>query len=157
MCHRNIYHFSIEVVSLPAATKLGQGNIFTSVCQEFCPQGGRVSASVHAGIHPLGSDPPRTRPPRSRHPPAPWTRSPPGPDQTPQSRHHPWQADSSIWSTSGQYASYWNAFLLLLCISLIQIRAIRCVHNITFNVEDRNHNLKSLITQLKAKYTCTEL
>ena len=24
---------------LPAATKLGQGNIFRSVCQEFCPQG----------------------------------------------------------------------------------------------------------------------
>ena len=45
---------------LPAATKLGQGNIFTGVCQEFCPQGGRVSASVHAGIHP---------PPRSRQPP----------------------------------------------------------------------------------------
>ena len=25
---------------LPAATKLGQGNIFRIVCQEFCPQGG---------------------------------------------------------------------------------------------------------------------
>ena len=25
---------------LPPATKLGQGNIFSSVCQEFCPQGG---------------------------------------------------------------------------------------------------------------------
>ena len=25
---------------LPPATKLGQGNIFRSVCQEFCPQGG---------------------------------------------------------------------------------------------------------------------
>ena len=37
---------------LPAATKLGQGNIFRSVCQEFCPRGGGVSASVHAGIHP---------------------------------------------------------------------------------------------------------
>ena len=26
--------------SLPPPTKLGQGNIFRSVCQEFCPQGG---------------------------------------------------------------------------------------------------------------------
>ena len=26
--------------SQPSATKLRQGNIFTSVCQEFCPQGG---------------------------------------------------------------------------------------------------------------------
>ena len=30
-----------EQVSLPPATKLGQGNIFRSVCQEFClPRGG---------------------------------------------------------------------------------------------------------------------
>ena len=63
------------LIFLPAATKLGQGNIFTSVCQEFCPQGGRVSASVHAGIHPLGADippgadtPPEQTPPQSRHP-----------------------------------------------------------------------------------------
>ena len=28
---------------LPSATKLGQGNIFRSVCQEFCPRGGGVS------------------------------------------------------------------------------------------------------------------
>ena len=48
---------------LPAATKLGQGNIFRSVCQEFCPLGGRVSASVHAGIHP-----------------PPWEQTPPGAD-----------------------------------------------------------------------------
>ena len=69
---------------------LGQGNIFSSVCQEFCTHGG--SASVHAGIHPLGADPskpgipldqasphleqtpldrapPRSRPPWTRHPP----------------------------------------------------------------------------------------
>ena len=52
---------------LPAATKLGQGNIFTSVCQEFLSTGGgRVSASVHAGIHqppPQPRRPPGTRPP----------------------------------------------------------------------------------------------
>ena len=35
---------SLYVVSswLPPATKLGQGNIFRSVCQQFCPQGGRA-------------------------------------------------------------------------------------------------------------------
>ena len=27
---------------LPPATKLGQGNIFRSVCQQFCPQGGHA-------------------------------------------------------------------------------------------------------------------
>ena len=29
------------VYLLPPATKLGQGNIFRSMCQEFCPQGGK--------------------------------------------------------------------------------------------------------------------
>ena len=70
------------MIYLPAATKLGQGNIFTSVCQEFCPQGGRVSASVHAGIQPpLGADTPQgaDTPPGSRHPP--WEQT------SPQSRH----------------------------------------------------------------------
>ena len=38
-------------ISLITARKrsLGQGNIFSSMCQEFCPRGGG-SASVHAGI-----------------------------------------------------------------------------------------------------------
>ena len=27
---------------LPPSTKLRQGNVFTSVCQEFCPQGGEA-------------------------------------------------------------------------------------------------------------------
>ena len=29
-----------DTLLLPPATKLGQSNIFTSVCQEFCPRGG---------------------------------------------------------------------------------------------------------------------
>ena len=61
---------------------------------------------------PLGADPPEPTPqsrppgpdtPRTRHPP---DQTPPIPDTPPQ------EADSSIRSTSGQYASYWNAFLL---------------------------------------------
>ena len=119
---------------LPAATKLGQGNIFTSVCQEFCPKGGRVSASVHAGIYtpqtrqtpprpgrhptPPGpgrhprtrQTPPRTRqttPPRPGRQPPPDQADPPGPGRPPP----PPEADSRIRSTSGRYTSYWNAFL----------------------------------------------
>ena len=94
--------------------------------------GGGGSASVHAGIPPPpGADPPGADPPGADPPGAdtpqeqrpPQTR-PPGaeipPDQTPppqsrppRSRHHPppREANSSIWSTSGRYASYWNAFL----------------------------------------------
>ena len=32
----------VYVAFLPPATKLGQGNIFRSVCQQFCPRGGHV-------------------------------------------------------------------------------------------------------------------
>ena len=46
---------------------LGQGNIFSSLCQEFCTQRGGGSASVHAGIAPRGKTP---SPPGSRHLPA---------------------------------------------------------------------------------------
>ena len=71
----------------------GQGNIFTPVCH-----------SVHRGVclsvcwdttTPPRADTPR----RSRTP-------PPGADTPPP------EADSSKRSTSGRYASYWNAFLL---------------------------------------------
>ena len=50
----------MDFSSLITARKrsLGQGNIFSSACQEFCSQ--RGSTSVHAGIpHPSpGADPP---------------------------------------------------------------------------------------------------
>ena len=59
---------------------LRQGNIFRSVCQEFCPRGGLPQCML--GYHP----PPRPDPPGTRHP-------PPGPgtplDQTPPTRHPP--------------------------------------------------------------------
>ena len=48
-------------IFLPAATKLGQGNIFTSVCQEFCTRGGGGGLPQCT----LGCSPP----PRTRHPP----------------------------------------------------------------------------------------
>ena len=97
-------------------TKLQQGNIFTNVC----PQG-VVSVSVHAGIHP-----PRTRD-RYTHPQEQRAPSPREQRQTPP-RADPPGADTppiilrracwDIRSTSGRYASYWNAILLHLCFSL---------------------------------------
>ena len=92
------YNCMDNEVLLPAATKLGQGNIFTDVCLST---GGGVSASVHAGIylgaattHPLDqtspeqtppdqTPPPRSRPPREDTPPE--QTLPPRAD-TPQSR-----------------------------------------------------------------------
>ena len=84
----------ITFAFLPAATKLGQGNVFTGVCDSV--HRGGVSASVHAGIpHPpkQASPPeqalPESRPPRSRQPPQEQT-TPPGADNPPRSRH-PWE------------------------------------------------------------------
>ena len=81
-------------------TKLRKGNVFTSVCQEFCPQG-----SVHApGRHPTGQTLPGRHPPGRRIP-----------GQThPLSRHPPPPSDGYY---SRQYASYWNAFLFLNFVS----------------------------------------
>ena len=69
----------------------------------------RVSASVHAGIrHPSWADSP---PPQEQTPL--WTDTPW--EQTPSRSRHP--LHSACWeiqATSGQYASYWNAYLFLL-------------------------------------------
>ena len=115
---------------------MGQGNIFTSMCQEFCAQGG--SALVHAGIHPPRTDtpaeadppkkqttppkqtlPPEQTPPRSRLSPSRSRQPPPPKKQTSPRGRPPQEAGSSIRSMSGRYASYWNAFLFLYRLSLI--------------------------------------
>ena len=54
---------------------------------------------------------PRSRPPWTRHPPEQTPPPPPPRTRHPPWVHTPWEADSSIQSTSGRYASYWNAFL----------------------------------------------
>ena len=69
---------------------MGQGNSFSSVCQEFCSQGGLPHCM-------LGYTPPRTDTPREQTPPIP--------------------SCSAYWeirTTSGQFASYWNAILLTI-------------------------------------------
>ena len=106
-----MYHFSSQTyrcksqVLLPPATKLGQGYIFTGVCDSVKREGG--SASVHAGIPPPPpADPPweqtppsrppwEQTPPRTRHPPGADTpqQTPPGADtpqdQAPPGSRHP--------------------------------------------------------------------
>ena len=57
--------------------------IFSQACVKNCVhRGGRVSASVHAGIHPPGADPPGSRPPREQTPPR-SRHSPPGANTPP--------------------------------------------------------------------------
>ena len=105
-----VFHFTARKRSL------GQGNIFSSVCQEFCPWGG--SASVHAGIPPPDKEtPPGKEIPLARRPPC--QDIPPPPRQTP--------LHSACWeirSTSGRYASYWNAILLHLLYNIFSLKII---------------------------------
>ena len=77
-CLRNILKRLKHLVTARKRS-FGQGNIFRSVCQEFCPQGG----STWAGT------PPRTRytPPDQVHSPKPGT--PPRTRYTPQTRYSP--------------------------------------------------------------------
>ena len=95
LCYK-AHCFIMEKVSsllLPPATKLGQGYVFTGVCDSDSVHGG-VSASVHAGI---------PHPPEQTHP----------PKQTPPQRRACWE----IRSTRGRYASYWNAILFIILCS----------------------------------------
>ena len=71
---------------------------------------------MHAGIPPPGPD----TPPGANTPPGPdtplgpdphWEQTPPGTRTPTPGPDPPQEADSSIRSTSGRYASYWNAFL----------------------------------------------
>ena len=119
---------NLNFLLLPAATKLVQGNIFTSVCQEFCPQEG-IPGLVPGGCTwsgPRGvylADPtgpgtppgPGTPLPDQVHP-LPDQVHPTGPGTSPQTRYPPPDQvhPPRIRTTSGRYASYWNAFLLFV-------------------------------------------
>ena len=78
---------------------------------------GGVLPQCMLGYHPPWdqADPPQEQadPPQTRQTPSPGTGRPP-PDQA----DPPREADSSIRSTSGRYASYWNAFLLSLASTM---------------------------------------
>ena len=74
-----------------------EGYVFTGVSLSTGGGGGRHPP----GRHPLGRHPP------GRHPPG---QTPPG--QTPPRQTPPCPVHAGIRSTSGRYASHWNAFLL---------------------------------------------
>ena len=99
----------------------GQGNIFSSVCQEFCSQGGLPQCML--GYHLLEQTPPLADTPRTRHPldqaptlgedTPPGSGTPLGLGTTPRSSHPPRNACWEIRSTSRRYASYWNVILFI--------------------------------------------
>ena len=105
---------------LPSANEVAERLCFYT-CLSFCPQGRGMSApvrscgqgyvfthvcdSVHGGGLPqcmLGYHT------------TPWEAHPPG--GTPPGSTPPRDADSGIRSMSGRYASYWNAFLLIIVL-----------------------------------------
>ena len=107
MWHGHCVHAAALVIVRKRS--LGQGNIFTIVCLST---GGCIPACNGAGVYtPLDTDPLGRHsrwtytPPRQA---SPWTRIHTSPRETPRDNH---------WS--GQYASYWNAFLFLVCSSLL--------------------------------------
>ena len=97
---------------LPAATKLGQGNVFTGVCDSV-QRGGVPGLVPGGGVYLVWSGGvPGRHPPDQVHPPG--TRYPPRTRYTPPgTRYTP-----LIRTTRGRYASHWNAFLCDLCIQL---------------------------------------
>ena len=104
--HRNTVK---EIIYLPSATKLQQGNIFTGICQSFCSLGClpqyMVGYTSPRQIHPLaGTFLRQVNPPGQVHPLA---CTPPG-MYTP-GKHTP----PPDVHCSGRYASHWNAFLFL--------------------------------------------
>ena len=80
-------------VFLLSANEVCEGYVFTGVCLST----GGGSAPLHAGIHPPG-----------RHHPG---QTPPQPDTPPPGQTPPCPVHAGIQSTSGRYASYWNAIL----------------------------------------------
>ena len=82
---------------------------------------------------------PQEQTPQSRHPPSlsPGSRHPPGSRHLPRSGHPlPREADSSIWSTSSQYASYWNAFLFdLFFPTALDYSLTTVLHNLSTTQE----------------------
>ena len=90
--------------SLPSATKLRQGNIFTGVCQSFCSRGECLPQCM------LGLPPPRenTPPPRKytpqKHPPPKHTPAPPPPMVTAANGTHPTGMLSSLVCTHCQWS-----------------------------------------------------
>ena len=123
--------------------------IFSHAC--VCPQGGLPQCMLGYTPHPQeqeqtpphGGRPPGSRhtpqkqtPPRSRHPPS-------------RSRPPPGAADSSIRSTSGRYASYWNAFLywnnfaiwVVLLFTLTSQLSYKLLH--IKNINDLQHSCRT--------------
>ena len=96
----------VQFSLLPPANEVCEGYVFTGVCLStggVCHRSGGVCHIPLPGQTPPGRHPPPDRCPNGQTPP--WADTP-TPGQTP-----PFPVHAGIRSTSGWYASHWNAFL----------------------------------------------
>ena len=106
---------------LPPATKLMQGYVFTGVCDPF-----------HKGVVCLSAC---------------WDTTPPAPHTSPgagspRSRHPPGSSACwEIWATSRQYASFWNAILLKIISSFVELLLLKYIF-LNGKTETRNFNIR---------------
>ena len=143
-------HFSREIAPssfpwsygklLPAATKLGQGNVFTGVCDSV-HRG--ESASVHAGMPaPLPTrQTPRTRqtPPRTRQ-------TPPRPGRHPRTRQTPPQIRQT--PPRGRHQHMVNEQLVCILLECILVSIFYCS---TFPKTDHSGNVTRIILESRFK------
>ena len=107
----------------------GQGNIFRSVCQEFCLRGEEYLGRYPRGPGRYTPQPDSYSPRPGRYTPLLPGRYPLGTRQvhSPGTRQVPRPSSTclEIRATSGRYASYWNAFLLWgnskMCSMFVQL------------------------------------
>ena len=140
----------------------GQGNIFTPVCHSV-HRGGVCLSACWDATPPEQTPPPLDYVPSPPDYVSPRTTYPPPPDYVPPwTTYPPRVADSSIRSTSGRYASYWNAFLFSLIFVAAQciLRWILYQKQCRFYVRIRFHSIKRTlirITQNRSLFTLTTL
>ena len=113
ICSHSIHHhISLTLIFTARKRSLGQGNIFTSVCQEFCSRGGCLLGGGGC-LLPQGSAPAGVPGPRGC-----LVETPPAPDGY----------------CCARYASYWNAFLFFILVwfwvFFWRFRATLCTENI---------------------------
>ena len=116
LCYYRPQRSWAKVMFLQASVILSTGG--EGVCLSACwdarpPQSRHPPGSRHPSEQtpspPLGPGTPQTRHPPGADTPRPVTHPPP------QDQAHPPGADTRIWSMSGRYASYWNAFFCFFC------------------------------------------
>ena len=77
---------------------------------------------------------------------------PPGADTPPREQTPPREADCSIRSTSGRYASYWNAFLYILLLNkdelTAQLGSLTLFIKISFKKSDKRLNFSAILKRV---------